>query len=145
MYCVEVKGNFSAAHVLEGETFHGHNFRVTVKVYGELNENHMANHMVIDFRDIKKILDSVCSELDHKIIVPSKASSVKILDKEVELRSNEKFYSFPKEDTSIIPIESATAELIAKYIHTKLKEKITNKISVKINESSGCSAEYSEI
>jgi len=141
MYSIEVEGSFSAAHVIEGEALHGHNFKVAARVYGELNEN----YMVIDFNYIKKVLEDICKELDHKTIIALKSNSIKVTKKDVEFISGGKFYSFPKEDASIIPTESTTAEQIAKYIHTKIKEKIKNRTNIKIYESKCCSAEYIEL
>lgn len=67
MYEVFVEREFAAAHYLRDypgncEHLHGHNWIVRAFVRAEkLNEIHVG----IDFRDLKKALDSVLEELDH--------------------------------------------------------------------------------
>ena len=46
------------------ENFHGHNFDLIVKIYGEINKN---TGMVINLNDLKKIIkNEIENELDHK-------------------------------------------------------------------------------
>ena len=46
------------------ENFHGHNYELIVKLYGEINED---TGMLMDLRDLKKIIkDEVEEKLDHK-------------------------------------------------------------------------------
>lgn len=68
MYEVFVEREFSAAHCLRGykgkcEELHGHNWLVQVYVGAkELNEIGLG----IDFHDVKKAMDVILKELDHK-------------------------------------------------------------------------------
>ncbi len=68
MYEVTIIKSFSAAHMLAAiggkcEELHGHNFRVEVTVAAqELNSSGIA----IDFRDVKKWLQEILDNLDHK-------------------------------------------------------------------------------
>jgi len=70
MYKIEVKSSFSAAHNLRGykgkcEDLHGHNWNVQVGVSSaDLNEL----GMVADFKEVKEVLASVVTELDHKYL-----------------------------------------------------------------------------
>ena len=67
MYELIVESEFSAAHRLREyrgacERLHGHNWRVELAVEGEkLNEL----GMVMDFRELKKILGEVLGQFDH--------------------------------------------------------------------------------
>jgi 6-pyruvoyltetrahydropterin/6-carboxytetrahydropterin synthase len=67
MFNLFIKTHFSAAHYLRNypgncEHLHGHNWNVEVVVKAEvINEI----DVVIDFRDLKKIVAGVLSELDH--------------------------------------------------------------------------------
>ena len=46
------------------ENFHGHNYELIVKLYGEINED---TGMLMDLSDLKKIIkDKVEDKLDHK-------------------------------------------------------------------------------
>ncbi|MFA6281687.1 MAG: 6-carboxytetrahydropterin synthase QueD [Candidatus Omnitrophota bacterium] len=68
MFKIKVISNFSAAHSLRGykgkcESLHGHNWKIEAVVSG--NElNHLG--MVMDFSDLRKMLNSVLEKLDHK-------------------------------------------------------------------------------
>jgi len=68
MFELKVTSFFSAAHSLreykgECESVHGHNFKVEVTVSSKtLNDQ----GLVIDFKDLKKIVNRVISCLDHK-------------------------------------------------------------------------------
>ncbi len=70
MYRLNVRTNFSAAHQLRGyngacQRLHGHNWQVRVSIKcSKLNELGMA----IDFTIIKKYLDSLMNEVDHRFL-----------------------------------------------------------------------------
>ena len=141
-YSIEVVNNFSAAHFISeiSEGLHGHNFKVVVNVSGNLNKN----FMVLDFRDVEAVLDEICEEMDHKIIVPEKSRDIEIKKsgESVELILSDKRYMFPVKDVVLLPIESNTTELIAYYVHSRLNEKIKGKIRVIVTEKENYSAEF---
>ncbi|MBU0682698.1 MAG: 6-carboxytetrahydropterin synthase QueD [Candidatus Omnitrophota bacterium] len=68
MYEVKVKSKFSSAHNLRQykgkcEELHGHNWHVELVLFAEaLN----SAGMVLDFKDLKNLLNEVLAELDHK-------------------------------------------------------------------------------
>jgi 6-pyruvoyltetrahydropterin/6-carboxytetrahydropterin synthase len=68
MYEVTIIKSFSAAHILakiggKCEELHGHNFKVEVTVAApDLNES----GLLIDFRVIKKWLNVILDQMDHK-------------------------------------------------------------------------------
>ena len=68
MFEVTVQETFAAAHFLRGyegtcNSIHGHNFRVQVIIEGErLNDI----GMLVDFRDVKRLLRTVMESVDHK-------------------------------------------------------------------------------
>lgn len=60
---------FSAAHHLcipghKCSTMHGHNYRVRIEFSGTVDKN----GMVIDFHDIKRHIDPLIEQLDHKLL-----------------------------------------------------------------------------
>jgi 6-pyruvoyltetrahydropterin/6-carboxytetrahydropterin synthase len=69
-YTASVIKTFSAAHALRGykgrcEHLHGHNWKIRVAVSSEkLNEI----GMVMDFTEIKALLDTLLQNLDHKYL-----------------------------------------------------------------------------
>ena len=70
MFELKIKNNFSAAHKLtmvgeKCENLHGHNWHIEVRVSGEkLN----AAGVLVDFGNIKKYVNEIMSELDHKYL-----------------------------------------------------------------------------
>jgi len=121
MYVVTVEDSFSSAHSLRGyegkcENLHGHNWKVVVSIKGEKLNN---IGILIDFKDIKSILKSVLSELDHKSL-----NDIPPFDK-------------------INP----SAENISFFIFSKIKEKLPNNLKiqkVEVWESANSFATYYE-
>ena len=69
-YAVSVQRTFSAAHALREyrgrcEKLHGHNWRVRVALSGKKLDR---TGMLVDFTDIKRILDDVLGSLDHAFL-----------------------------------------------------------------------------
>jgi len=70
MYSVRVESSFAAAHFLthyhgKCERLHGHNYRVEVVVSSPSLD---AQGIVMDFRELKKLLKEVLHELDHQYL-----------------------------------------------------------------------------
>ena len=141
----ESKVKFSACHFLKEHPkcsrLHGHNYYVSVEVGGKLDEK----FFVIDFMELKKELKAIVEPLDHYILVPTQAADIKIKQKgdSIEVTTPKKRYVFPTSDVSLLPLPATTSELLAKYIHDKLKEIYSNKqILVKVGESKSSMATY---
>lgn len=70
MYELMVKTHFDAAHALPGypgkcKVLHGHTWRVEVTVTGETLNN---IELLIDFADLKDLVDNVLERFDHKYL-----------------------------------------------------------------------------
>ncbi len=70
MYRLGVRRGFSAAHFLRGyqgscEALHGHNWTVEVELLSPVLDD---VGMAWDFRGIKRALDEILGELDHRLI-----------------------------------------------------------------------------
>lgn len=108
MYRLKVQDHFSSAHYLRNyqgacENLHGHNWKVELVVEGEkLNEI----HILLDFKDLKKILKEVLAELDHRLI-------------------NELSYFQDKNPSS---------ENIARFIFERVKDKLRVFTGVRVKE-----------
>lgn len=142
------EAKFSACHFLKEplkcSRIHGHNYYVSIEVESDLNEN----HFVVDFIELQRIVEEIIKPLDHYVLIPELSSSLKvsILDESIEVfTEGNKKYVFPKCDVRILPLEATTSEMLAKYIHSKLKDVLPNKkITVKIEESKNNTAVYSD-
>jgi 6-pyruvoyltetrahydropterin/6-carboxytetrahydropterin synthase len=143
----ESKVKFSASHFLKEHPkcsrLHGHNYYVSVEISDKLD----TNHFVVDFMELKKKLKEIIKPLDHYVLVPTEAKEIKITKSKnsVEIETPEKRYVFPSEDVCFLPLPATTSELLAKYIHDKLKEFYPGKkVLVKVGESKSSIASYEE-
>src|SRR5665648_546420 len=103
MYNLKVQGTFSSAHNLRGykgkcEDLHGHNWIVEVVISSAQLDD---IGMVLDFKYLKKKLNVILEQMDHKYL--------------------NKLVYFKK----INP----TSENIAKYIYNKLKSRVPLPVS----------------
>jgi 6-pyruvoyltetrahydropterin/6-carboxytetrahydropterin synthase len=70
MHRITVYDYFSSAHQLRGykgkcEELHGHNWKVEIQIESEDLDN---LGMLMDFKDVKKLLKEMVDELDHKML-----------------------------------------------------------------------------
>jgi len=118
MYNIRVEGNFSSAHNLRGykgkcEELHGHNWKVEVVVAKDKLDK---TGMVLDFQYLKKKLNNVLKELDHKYL------------------NNIPYFK------KVNP----TSENIAKYIYDRIEYRVSSIKSVTVWENNTSSCLYEE-
>jgi 6-pyruvoyltetrahydropterin/6-carboxytetrahydropterin synthase len=120
MYEVTIIKSFSAAHILaeiggKCEELHGHNFKVEVTVAAqELN----PAGLLIDFRVVKKWLNEILDDMDHKHL--------------------NKLPYF----TTINPSAENIAKYISGKIHLKAKPAQVHVVRVKVWESENAAGTY---
>ena len=138
---------FSASHFLSAPLqctrLHGHNYYVSAEISDELDRN----HFVIDFTDLKDKLHSIVKPMDHYVLIPTESEDLEIREVKdsVEIIASNKRYVFPREDVFFLPLPATTSELLAKYIHGKLKEIYPKKkILVRVGESNSTMAIFKE-
>ena len=137
---------FSASHFLrepfQCSKLHGHNYYVSVEVEAPLDEN----YFVVDFIELKEKVKEIAEPLDHSVLIPDFSNNLTIsetLDSIEVLTTSNKRYVFPKTDVVRLPLPSTTSELLAKYIHDKLKDIYPDKkITVKLEETKSTVAVY---
>ncbi len=138
--------HFSSSHFIvdhdKCERLHGHNYHVRVELSGELDET----HMVVDFKVAKDMIEELCDRLDHKILLPAESASLEIneVGSQLEVKSSDKFYSFPIEDCLLIPTRATTAEELAGYVFKELQKDLPQLQKVYVAESEGSVAYYEE-
>lgn len=138
---------FSAAHFITFagnicEAIHGHNYGVSCRVEGGLDEN----QYVIDFIALRDNLANLSRQLDHHVILPQRHPKIRVEAQthEVVVRFEEKRWVFPTDDCVILPVENTTAEQIASYfvdqllanLGDHLRPQITA-LTVRIDENQG--------
>lgn len=130
------------------EPLHGHNYRVMVK--GEAST--LKADMVFDFLDIKPIVREVCDSLDHKLLLPKENPHLEIHTEEsnYNLRTpcGSKF-SIPIQDVLILPLPNTSAERLAMYLCSQIRELTFNRfnfkfsaLEIEVEETPGQSAVY---
>lgn len=118
---------FSAGHFITFngnicERLHGHNYRVTAEVFGELDEN----RYVVDFIALRDELKSVVLSLDHYMLLPTQHPSIRVTvdDDEVTVRFESRRWVFPRGDCVLLPLVQTTAELLARHIGLQLLDRL---------------------
>jgi 6-pyruvoyltetrahydropterin/6-carboxytetrahydropterin synthase len=100
MYEVTIIKSFSAAHMLAAiggkcEELHGHNFKVEITITAE---DLTSSGIVIDFRQVKRWLQEILDDLDHKHlneilsftkINPSSENIAKYIYREMKLKAKQ--------------------------------------------------------
>jgi len=150
---------FSSAHMTifgdgSKEPLHGHNYQVALSI--EIDEEE-ATSVQVTFSSLKLMLKPLCKDLDEKILLPTRNPHVRILSSqtEIEVLVSKRRYVFPADEVCLLELENVTAELLAKYFVTKLKEALATDmavqtwaphvkgVEVQIFESAGQGAAYS--
>jgi 6-pyruvoyltetrahydropterin/6-carboxytetrahydropterin synthase len=143
---------FCAGHFIsyEGdkcERLHGHNYRAAVEIEGPLD----ANHYVFDFVALKRLTKAITDELDHHMLVATRNAVILVEESpdRVRVRYRTREWVFPREDCVLLPIENTTAELLARYIGTRLRESMIREchftpsvMRVEVEENVGQSATW---
>ena len=109
MNIIEKDFFFDSAHFLprvppdhKCRNLHGHTYKLTIGIKGDISED---KGWIIDFAEIKKIIEPIVNLLDHKLL------------------------------NAIPGLENPTAEIIAKYCFDKIKKQLINLYFVKIEET----------
>lgn len=123
---------FSACHFIpehdKCSRLHGHDYFLQIRVYGRKS----SDGMVMDFSKLKEYAREIISMLDHRVLLPTKNSSIKIdqREKEIEVWQGEKHYLFPASDCVLCNVEHTTAEALAEYICYLLADKLKDRENV---------------
>ncbi len=119
---------FSSAHFLifpdgTAERLHGHNYRVYVKVRGNLCEH----GLVLDFQKVKPVVRELVGELDERWLIPGEHQELQITKRDddvVEVRYRERYYAAPSADVLILPINNTSAENLAAWVGRHLRTRL---------------------
>lgn len=147
---------FASAHFItfrghQCESLHGHNYRVGVAVEGTLDSE---SFFVLDFSVLKQIARGLVDEIDHKVLLPALNPKLGYREEGNRLAVDyfgEPTYVFPTGDCAMLPIENSTAELLAQYLGTRLRDELARggyahltRLELEVEENYGQSATYRE-
>jgi 6-pyruvoyltetrahydropterin/6-carboxytetrahydropterin synthase len=146
-HLVFCSGHFISYEGDKCERLHGHNYRATVEIEGDLDNN----YYVFDFIALKHCTKAITDYLDHHMMLPTKNPLITVEEgpRSVRVRYRDREWLFPREDCVLLPIENTTAELLARYIAQRLVEDLQHQhqfvpqvLRVEVEENTGQSATY---
>jgi 6-pyruvoyltetrahydropterin/6-carboxytetrahydropterin synthase len=130
---IELKGlGFSAAHFIIGHTkcehLHGHNWNVAVQVEGEIDKR----GLLVDFIELKKVMEKICKAYDHRLLLPSKNPALKrTTRKNTEIFVHGRKFEFPKGGVVWLPVVNITVEELARVVADRIVENLRKYPNVK--------------
>ena len=141
---------FSAAHFIAYKGFreplHGHNYQVSVMLSGSVG----ADGYVLDFGIVKAVTKAVCDELDERILVPAASDCLTVTQEGpsvVLVYEDGARFVFPATDCALVPIVHASAEELAAYVLTRVRDGLgahamrgLSEIEVGVSEAPGQAA-----
>jgi 6-pyruvoyltetrahydropterin/6-carboxytetrahydropterin synthase len=144
-HLVFCSGHFISYEGDRCERLHGHNYRATVEVEGDLDEN----RYVFDFIALKNRTKAITDELDHYMMLPTRNRHITVEEgpRGVRVLYRDREWLFPRSDCVLLPIENTTAELLACYIAQRLADDLRHHhgysprvLRVEVEENIGQSA-----
>jgi 6-pyruvoyltetrahydropterin/6-carboxytetrahydropterin synthase len=146
-HLVFCSGHFISYEGDRCERLHGHNYRTTVEIEGDLD----VNQYVFDFIALKHRTKAITDDLDHRMMLPTRNPFITLEEsgRAVRVRYRDREWLFPRDDCILLPIENTTAELLARYIGQRLLDDLRKQhhytpavLRVEVEENIGQSATY---
>ena len=146
---------FNAAHFIAypgfRERLHGHNYRVTVRVEGELG----PDGYVLDFGLVKRATKRVCDALDEYTILPAQSDCLIFRETaesvEIVWRDDGSRFLLPRGDVVMLPIVHSSAEELARSVAGRIRDELLadgarrwSRMEVSVSETRGQSASYTD-
>jgi len=147
---------FASAHFItfrghQCESLHGHNYRVGVAVEGNVDKECL---FVLDFSVLKQITRCLVDEIDHKVLLPALNPKLGYREEGDRLAVDyfgQPTYVFPKSDCAMLPIQNSTAEMLAQYLGSRVRDELARggythltRLELEVEENYGQSAIYRE-
>ena len=147
---------FASAHFItfrghQCETLHGHNYRVGIAVEGAVDDEAF---FVLDFSILKQITRRLVDEIDHKVLLPLRNPKLAFHEEGDRLRVDyfgQPTYVFPRRDCALLEIQNTTAEMLAQYLGTQVRDELVRSgyrhltlLELEVEENYGQSATYRE-
>jgi 6-pyruvoyltetrahydropterin/6-carboxytetrahydropterin synthase len=111
-------------------------------------------YFVLDFSVLKQITRRFVDEIDHKVLLPTQNPKLAFHEDGDRLRVDyfgEPTYVFPKRDCALLPIKNSTAEMLAQYLGSRVREELGRSgythltlLELEVEENYGQSAIYRE-
>ena len=147
---------FASAHFItfkghQCETLHGHNYRVGLAVEGSVEAETL---FVLDFSVLKQIARRLVDRIDHKVLLPTLNPKLAFREEGERIAVDyfgQPTYVFPKRDCALLPIPNSTAEMLAQYLGSQVRQELAaggythlTSLELEVEENYGQSATYRE-
>lgn len=147
---------FASAHFItfrghQCESLHGHNYRVGIAVEGTVDAECL---FVLDFSVLKRMVRGLVDEIDHKVLLPTRNPKLSYREQDGMLHVDyfgKATYVFPRGDCALLPIPNSTAEMLAQYLGTAVRDQLAREghthltqLELEVEENFGQSATYRE-
>jgi 6-pyruvoyltetrahydropterin/6-carboxytetrahydropterin synthase len=147
---------FASAHFItfkghQCETLHGHNYRVGVAVEGSVEAETL---FVLDFSVLKQITRKLVDRIDHKVLLPTLNPKLAYREEGERIAVDyfgQPTYVFPRRDCALLPIPNSTAEMLAQYLGSQVRDELAaggythlTSLDLEVEENYGQSATYHE-
>lgn len=134
---------FSSAHFIpklgKCSRIHGHDYGVRIRLHGE-----KLNGILIDFTDLKKAIRDAITDLDHKLLVPTKGvdSTYSVRGGEVEVKYEGKRIVAVRDDVHLCDVEVTSSEELSLYIAERIRSNLGSRpnltsLEVSVEEGPG--------
>jgi 6-pyruvoyltetrahydropterin/6-carboxytetrahydropterin synthase len=148
---------FASAHFItfkghQCETLHGHNYRVGVAVEGSVEAETL---FVLDFSVLKQITRKLVDRIDHKVLLPTLNPKLAYREEGERIAVDyfgQPTYVFPRRDCALLPIPNSTAEMLAQYLGSQVRDELAaggythlTSLDLEVEENYGQSATYHEV
>jgi 6-pyruvoyltetrahydropterin/6-carboxytetrahydropterin synthase len=145
---------FASAHFItfrghQCESLHGHNYRVGVAVEGSVDSECL---FVLDFSVLKQITRHLVDEIDHKVILPTLNPKLAFREDGDRIAVDyfgRPTYVFPRTDCALLAIQNSTAEMLAQYLGTRVRDELKRSgythltlLELEVEENYGQSATF---
>jgi 6-pyruvoyltetrahydropterin/6-carboxytetrahydropterin synthase len=145
---------FASAHFItfrghQCESLHGHNYRVGVAVEGTVDSECL---FVLDFSVLKQITRRLVDEIDHKVILPTLNPKLAFREDGDRIAVDyfgRPTYVFPRTDCALLAIQNSTAEMLAQYLGTRVRDELQRSgythltlLELEVEENYGQSATF---
>jgi len=109
---------------------------------------------VLDFSVLKQVTRQLVDIIDHKVLLPTLNPKLAFREDGDQIAVDyfgRPTYVFPKRDCALLPIPNSTAEMLAQYLGTQVRQELAERgytnltsLELEVEENYGQSATYRE-
>ena len=84
---------------------------------------------MVDFTVLTDLVKGILAALDHRMLLPANHPRIRIVadEREVTATFDDRRWVFPRCDCVLLPVPNTTAELLAGYIGSRLRDELATK------------------